>query len=277
MNSYYIMSGASRGVGMLLYFQGYPEEGRTFIEKSLELAQDTGDTSLQALCYVNKGMICFKNEPAKAFEHFTRALKLAKAVSDKAIQAGCYTNLGAVSRATKQPMKAERYINKALRIATSTGDQTVEPLCYSVLGDISRDRGYTSVLMQNFIQAGMDFILAANRYYQALMLAEAVDNATVIITSCFGLCQAYSLLGAYQLGVEYGQQAAKYAERFGNKELEASCYAMMGLALDQLGKSEEAANSFSKQKECLAQASKSHPFLQQIDQIKALIPTKTQE
>jgi len=277
INSYHIVSGASRGIGMLLYFQGYHDGGSIFIEKSLEIAQDTGDTSLQALCYVNQGMICHKNEPTKAFEYFTRALTLAKAVSDKAIQAGCYTNLGIVSRETKQWMKAERYINEALRIATSTGDQTVEPLCYAVLGNISLDNGYASLYRRDLVQAERDLILAANRHYQALMLAEAVDNATVIILSCAGLSQAYSLLGAYRLGVEYGQQAAKYAERFGNKEVEASCYAMIGLAFDRLGKSEEAANSFSKQKECLEQASKSHPLFQQIDQIKELIPTKTKE
>lgn len=167
MNSYHIMSGASRGIGLLLYFQGYPEEGSIFIEKSLEIAEAAGDTSLQALCHVNQGMICLKNEPSKTFEHFTRALKLAKAFSDKAIQAGCYTNLGIVSRDTKQWVKAERYINKALGIATSTGDQTVEPLCYSVLGSISLDRGYASLYRRDSVQAGRDLILAANRYYQA--------------------------------------------------------------------------------------------------------------
>jgi hypothetical protein len=51
----------------------------------------------------------------------------------------------------------------------------------------------------------------------------------------------------------------------------------MGFALTKLGKSDEAADSFSKQTECQKQAGKPHPLNEQIDQIKALIPTRDQE
>ncbi len=262
-NDFQVMARACGGVGRILCGQGYYEEAIPFHKNALDLAQNLGDISWEALCYVHLGTICrFSNEPAEAIELYTKALRLAELSSDKAIEAGCYANLALVNLVSKQWLKAERCVEKALSIAISTGDQTVEPLSYSTLANIFLSR--------------WDFIRAANTFHRALMLAQAVDYAIVCLGSYMGLFQAYSYLGAFELALECSQQAAKYAQRVGNKKAEASCYGCMGIFFERLQKKDEATKSFLKQKGCLEEASESHPSVEQIQRIRALIPTKTQ-
>jgi tetratricopeptide (TPR) repeat protein len=268
LNSYIIMTQASRSIGRILVSQGYQDLAEVFFHRSLDIAEGIGDVQVECFCRINLGTLFhLKGESTKAVEYLMNALKLAEQISDKALQSGCYTNLGIVYYDTKQWRNAERSIYKALKIAESTGDLTVELLCWVKLGDI-----YSG---SSFVRRNP--ILAANLYYGALMLAEVADNNQVCAISSLGLARVYNSLRAYKFAIECSQKTVKHAQKMGNRRLESAGFEAMSKAFTGSGNTEKAEESLLKKTECLEQASNPHPLNAQIENIKALVPIRRQE
>jgi tetratricopeptide (TPR) repeat protein len=270
VNSFSVMSKASGGIGAILNKQGYYDDSVEFHRRGLDIAQSFGDTSGEALSYVHLGNVCKqRGEYPRAIQLYTKALDLAKLCSDKATEAGCYTNMAAASIDAKNWLKAEHYIKEALKIAAVTGDESVEPLCYSLLGDLHRDK-------YDFNQ-GINFRRAIEYYYRALTIAEDIQNGLVCLACYVGLSSTYLFCQQFQLAISCSLKGVECAKMLGSKTIEAKCYGLLGIAFSKLKNDDEAAKSFEKQQACLEQARKSHSLNAQIDQIKALIPTRDQE
>jgi len=166
-------------IGIIYEKMGYLDDALLYFSRSLSLARDLGDKSMQAsvlnniaLIYDNKGeldkaleyyeeslrletdekekattynniaVIYYqKGDYQKAVEYFQKAIEIEERYGDYHGASQTKLNLGDTYRRMKDYEKAEKYILEGLEGVRKVGDKYWEAVGYYVLGWLYRDKG----------------------------------------------------------------------------------------------------------------------------------------
>lgn len=199
---------AALGAGMALALTGQYVRALESYQKSLDLAVQRKDLSLQAVC-LNKISIArfYQGDFPPALQAATRSLELARRQNDVSVFPSYLSQLGIVNANMQNDGLALGYFNEALRLAESTADDQLRGMILLNKGNIHVNR---SELRQ-----------ARNCYSSGLIIMRRLKDRRSEGFALLQLGVLSSKLASYREALDYFSQSLTVAQDLKDAYLEA--------------------------------------------------------
>ena len=243
------------------------EKAIEFLQRSLSIAQDTGNKQLEAVGHSNLGRVFSSlGDFKKAIEFYQDSLIIAKGNGNKDVYGTVYNNLGSAYQSLDHLRKAINFCQIALKIAKDTGNKCAEGTVYNNLGVV-----YQS--LNNFENA-YEF------FQRALRIAKETENRYAEGTVYNNLCSINQYIGDFLGAIKSHQLALSAAKETGNKDSQGKTYINLGSVYQSLNDfqkaiklywlglriAKETGNEYSEQ---VARSALAHAFWSHGDFVKA--------
>jgi tetratricopeptide (TPR) repeat protein len=134
-----MQAGALNNIAMIYYYKGELDKALSYFEESLRLKTDEKE---KAPTFNNIALIYYnKGNYQKAVEYFQKAIEIGERYGDYHGVSQLKLNLGEVYRRMKDYEKAEKYLLEGLEGVKKVGDKYWEAFGYKYLGGLYGDKG----------------------------------------------------------------------------------------------------------------------------------------
>jgi tetratricopeptide (TPR) repeat protein len=194
-------------IGMILQDMGYLDDALLYYSRSLSLANDLGNTNMQASALNNIALIYNdKGELDKALSYYKESLSLQTNEKEKAVT---YNNIALIYDKKGDYQKAVEYFQKTIGIAEKYGNYHIVSMCklnlgntYRKMKDYENAEKYLSEGLEGVKKAGDKYFEAAGYWYFGRLYRDKGDKKTAREY----YTRAYNLLKS--IGAEGPAQAA---------------------------------------------------------------------
>lgn len=220
-------SRALGNLGLAYHVLGRYEEAMTYQQRSLELARANGNKRAEAAALCNSGVSAMElRRFAEAEASFQQAVALARELGDLGGEEGGLGNLGHVFQLTGRHQQALDSIDAAMRIARTRGHRVGEANAFQALAKVHLDL--------------RDYAQAAACAEQSLTIASEIGQRSIEAGSLVTLGRIALFSGERKKAVSLLTQSLQLARLGRERATEAIIHLNMALALDGLGRREEA-------------------------------------
>jgi len=215
------------------WFQGNYQQAFRFQRQSLEIARELEDKLQQAFILNTLGLIHWTlNDSERALENLGQSLELAEAVHSLLDIATAYNNIGLVHRKEKRYPESIEFFEKALK-----RDEQLK----------SRwGQGYTHRNMGISLLRMGRLEIAESHLKKAVELSREIGNRTNLVKAMLELGNLALERKRWEGAVALFQQTFELSERINVKEVAWRALRGEGFAFIQLGKNEQALESYKK-------------------------------
>lgn len=238
-------------IGYAYYNLGQKETSRQYFQKQLDLAQQIGDKSLEALAWGNLGKIAaLSDRISQAINYYQKQLELANLVDDKFSIIMALENMGLAQNNFCDYEQAHYYLNKALLLAREY-DLEIFHEILSLINHIYVIQGKTKQAELSFKKQLIYCQKTKNIFLENAILTDlsncyALDNKIEKALDCVGtsleICQKYNYyfkqkyalnnagilhayyLKDYQKSLEYFRESLTIASEFSNIHQKSIAY-----------------------------------------------------
>jgi tetratricopeptide (TPR) repeat protein len=170
-------------IGMIYHAMGYLDDALLYYSRSLSLARDLGNKSMQASVLNNIGVIYErKGELDKALDFYEESLRLQTNEKEKAIT---YNNIAVIHDKKGDYQKAVKYFQKAIEVGERHGDyqgvsQTKLNLgdTYRKMKDYEKAEKYILEGLEGVKKVGDKYWEAVGYYFLGLLYRDKGDKKT---------------------------------------------------------------------------------------------------
>ncbi len=174
--------------------QGNFDEGLTFAEEALAIAEEHELTTQQANALAAIGIIYYKlSDLTRALHYYHHAMQLNEMLANKEGLAGILNAIGILYSSLTQYDQALEYLEKSSELYAALGHQLGLGATICAIGNIYLDKG--------------DYHTALDYYRKALAISEAIGRKPGIAINRSNIGTIYEKLGEYSLAFDYYQQA----------------------------------------------------------------------
>ncbi len=231
-------------LGSLAYEQGDYVGAQAYYEQALGVAREIGNRLGECITLGNLALAHSRQgNYAPVSAYYQQALVTCRQIGSRAIESSHLNNLGNALFDQGEYAQAVRYLEQALHISDEIGQQEFVLLALNSLALVSIYRG-------DYAQA---------EAYCERALQSSREGATPRIESM--ALSSRSLLatrrGDPQAGLEYGQQALRVMQKMDEYRRQAYVLFRLGLALENLGRLDEAGERY-RQALALRRGAKQH-------------------
>lgn len=241
-------------IGYAYYNLGQKETSRQYFQKQLDLAQEIGDKSLEALAWGRLGAVAAMSDCAsQAVTYYQKQLELANLVDDKASIIEALENMGLAQNGYGNYEQAHFYLNQALLVAREYNLDVFHRILFHI-NHVYLIQGKTKQAKLSlreqlvYCQQKHDTYLEnsiltdlANCY----SLENQIDKALDCIKKSLQICQEFNYyfkqkyalnnagilysyyLKEYQKGLEYFQNSIVIASEFSSLHIKSTNYSNM--------------------------------------------------
>jgi len=193
-----------------------------YLELSLEITKEMGDTGREGMTYINLGVSYGSlGDFKKAVDCLECAAKTTRAVGNISAEGTAYSNLGSAYRNLGDFKKAIDCHERSLEIAKKVGDKSSEGHVYGNLGNDYRSRG--------------DFKKAIEYFERSLEIAKETGDIEREGNAYSNLGNTYGSLGDIKKALDYHERHLAIVKQMGDVVGEGVAYGNLGLAYDGLG------------------------------------------
>ncbi|MFP4296494.1 MAG: tetratricopeptide repeat protein [Spirulinaceae cyanobacterium] len=238
-------------IGYAYYNLGQKETSRQYFQKQLDLAQQIGDKSLEALAWGNLGKIVATSDRIfQAITYYQKQLEIAHLVDDKVSIIMALENLGLAQNGCGNYQQAHYYLNKALVVAREYNLDVFHSILFYI-NHIYVIQGKTKQAELSFKKQLIYCQKNKNIYLENAILTDLsncyaldgqVDKALDCIEKSLEICQEFNYyfkqkyvlnsagifhayyLKDYQKGLEYFRESLAIASEFSNIYIKSITY-----------------------------------------------------
>ncbi len=178
-----------------------PVESEKYGEQIITLAEETRDRKLMFKAYLSNGTRCTyfsyqqKSYSARAIEYFNKALALAQVNKMDEEIGAAQLHLSSLYLMIPDNNKALSYATQAFSLISTLGNDSLKAVAYYTYGQVYLTRN--------------EKMLALRNYFNALRIAEEINNPQLILTSYLFLSDFYENIEDYDKAIDYMAMAIK--------------------------------------------------------------------